>query len=145
MGRIRGGGYPPHRAPAIGPVRRGHSAPTEHVLYVDGGGAALYDANEGRGLPPITAAPRGSCQTPGPAKILETMTKLHATLRRSLLWLALLTAAGGMLAACDTPVGRAPNLQGDYWQNALVTNPNGGGPQVVRWGPPQNYNPSMPH
>jgi hypothetical protein len=57
-------------------------------------------------------------------------------------WFALLTAAGGTLAACDAPIGRAPNLQGTYWQNALVTNPKGGGPQVVRWGPPQNYNPS---
>lgn len=47
-----------------------------------------------------------------------------------------------LLAACDTPVGVAPNLQGSYWQNAVVTNPSGGGPQVVRWGPPQNWNPS---
>jgi hypothetical protein len=47
------------------------------------------------------------------------------------------------LAACSTaPVGIAPNLKGSYWENARVTNPNGGGPQVVRWGPPQNYNPS---
>jgi hypothetical protein len=30
---------------------------------------------------------------------------------------------------------------GTYWEHALVTNPAGGGPQVVRWGPPQNYNP----
>jgi len=74
------------------------------------------------------------------------MKKLHASLRRSLLSFAMLTAVGGLLAACDTPIGRAPNLRGDYEQNALVTNPNGGGPQVVRWGPPQNYNPSsMPH
>lgn len=52
--------------------------------------------------------------------------------------LALLTAAGGMLASCDTPVGESPALKGTYHEHALVTNPNGGGPQVVRWGPPQN-------
>jgi len=56
--------------------------------------------------------------------------------------IALLLAAGPLLAACDTPVGVAPNLRGTYWQNAIVTNPNGDGPQVVRWGPPQNYNAS---
>jgi len=60
---------------------------------------------------------------------------------RWLTWLAILTIGGGMLTSCDTPVGRAPDLQGSYWQNAVVTNPNGGGPQIVRWGPPQNYNP----
>lgn len=59
-------------------------------------------------------------------------------------WLArfaLLAAAGATLASCDTPVGRAPNLQGTYWQNAQVTHPNDDGPQVVRWGPAQNYEP----
>jgi len=61
--------------------------------------------------------------------------------RRRLTGFAILTLAGGMLASCDTPVGRAPDLQGSYWQNAVVTNPNGNGPQVVRWGPPQNFNP----
>ncbi len=70
------------------------------------------------------------------------MKKLWPLRYRWLASFALLTAAGGMLASCDTPIGRAPNLQGTYWQNALVTNPSGGGPQVVRWGPPQNYNPS---
>ena len=57
---------------------------------------------------------------------------------RSLGWFAALTAAGGMLASCGTPVGVSPALQGTYWQHALVTNPDGAGPQVVRWGPPQN-------
>ena len=55
-------------------------------------------------------------------------------------WLAvcvLLAAAGGMLASCDTPVGRAPDLQGSYRATSLVTNPDGDGPQVVRWGPPE--------
>jgi hypothetical protein len=47
-----------------------------------------------------------------------------------------------MLASCDTPVGESPALKGAYWQNALVTNPDGGGPQVVLWGPLQNYNPA---
>ena len=55
-------------------------------------------------------------------------------------WLAvcaLLTATGGMLVSCDTPIGRAPDLQGTYRATSLVTNPDGGGPQVVRWGPPE--------
>ena len=54
-------------------------------------------------------------------------------------WLALcalLTAAGGMLASCDTPIGVSPALQGTYRATSLVTNPDGDGPQVVRWGPP---------
>jgi hypothetical protein len=55
--------------------------------------------------------------------------------------LAVLVAAAGLLVSCDTPVGVSPGLQGTYWEHAQVTNPNGGGPQVVRWGPPQNYNP----
>jgi hypothetical protein len=50
-------------------------------------------------------------------------------------------AAATLLAACDTPTGMAPNLRGTYWQNALVTNPNGGGPQIVRWGPPDPFVP----
>jgi hypothetical protein len=57
--------------------------------------------------------------------------------------IALLTAGCGMLASCDNAVGVSPTLQGTYWEHALVTNPYGGGPQVVRWGPPQNYNPSQ--
>jgi len=59
-------------------------------------------------------------------------------------WLACfaaLTAAGGVLASCGTPVGVSPALQGTYWERALVTNPSGTGPQVVRWGPPQNDTP----
>lgn len=70
------------------------------------------------------------------------MTNVSSRVRRWLPWFVLLTAAGGMLASCDAPVGMSPALQGTYWEHALVTNPNGGGPQVVRWGPPQNYNPS---
>jgi len=51
---------------------------------------------------------------------------------------ALLTAAGVMLASCGTPVGVSPALKGTYQENARVTNPTGGGPQVVRWGEPEN-------
>jgi len=50
---------------------------------------------------------------------------------------ALLTAAAGMLASCDTPVGVSPALQGTYRANSLVTNPDNEGPHVVRWGPPE--------
>jgi len=42
-----------------------------------------------------------------------------------------------MLASCGTPVGRAPDLRGTYRATSLVTNPDGDGPQVVRWGPPE--------
>ena len=50
---------------------------------------------------------------------------------------ALLAAAGGMLASCDTPIGVSPALQGTYRAGSLVTNPDGDGPHVVRWGPPE--------
>jgi hypothetical protein len=73
------------------------------------------------------------------------MKKVTSRVCRWSEWFALLTAAGGMLASCDAPVGVSPALQGTYWEHALVTNPDGGGPQVVRWGPPQNYNPSQGH
>jgi len=56
--------------------------------------------------------------------------------------LAMLSAAAVSLVSCDAPVGESPALKGSYWEKALVTNPNGDGPQVVRWGPPQNFNPS---
>lgn len=72
------------------------------------------------------------------------MKKLSSHPCRRLPWFALLAVAGGMLASCDTPTGRAADLQGTYWQNAIVTNPKGNGPEVVRFGPPQNYNPSAP-
>jgi len=49
-------------------------------------------------------------------------------------WLALCALL--MAASCDTPIGVSPALQGTYLQHALVTNPDGSGPQVVRWGPP---------
>ena len=59
---------------------------------------------------------------------------------RRLVAMAVLVTAAASLGSCGTPVGVSPELRGTYWQNAIVTNPNGGGPQVVRWGPPQNYN-----
>jgi hypothetical protein len=57
--------------------------------------------------------------------------------KRALRRLALPLAVMAMLAACsDAPIGVAPNFHGTLWEHALMTNPNGGGPQVVRWGPP---------
>jgi len=50
---------------------------------------------------------------------------------------ALLIVAGVTLASCDTPVGVSPALKGTYWEHAIVTNPYGGGPMEVRWGPPE--------
>jgi len=61
----------------------------------------------------------------------------RALLCRWLALCALWTAAGGMLSSCDTPVGVSPALQGTSRATSLVTNPDGGGPQVVRWGPPK--------
>lgn len=61
---------------------------------------------------------------------------------RRLAWFALLIAAGGTLASCDTPVGVSPALKGTYREHALVTNPYGGGPMVVRWGAPENVLPT---
>jgi hypothetical protein len=69
------------------------------------------------------------------------MAKVCSRVCRWLRCFALLAVGAGSLASCDTPVGVAPRLQGTYWEHALVTNPDGGGPQVVRWGPPQNYVP----
>ncbi len=56
-----------------------------------------------------------------------------------LAWFALLTATCGMLASCDAPIGVSPALRGTYRENALVTNPDGNGPQVVRWGAPETF------
>jgi hypothetical protein len=47
-------------------------------------------------------------------------------------------AVTAALAACDTPEGTVPAWRGTYLEHAVVTNPNGGGPQVIRWGPPAN-------
>ena len=67
--------------------------------------------------------------------------KISSHTCRSLALVALLTAASGMLVSCDTPIGVSPALQGTYRENSLVTNPDGSGPKVVRWGPPENYAP----
>ena len=36
-------------------------------------------------------------------------------------------------AACSTPTGPATLANGS---RAVITNPAGGGPQIIRWGPP---------
>ena len=62
--------------------------------------------------------------------------------RRTRPWTMWLVATG-LLAGCTTaPIGRLPEYQGTYLQNALVTNPHSDGPHAVIWGPPPNYNPS---
>jgi hypothetical protein len=66
------------------------------------------------------------------------MNRVSSRVCHLLAWLTWLAAAGGVLASCDTPVGVAPDLKGTYQENALVTNPHGDGPQVVRWGAPEN-------
>jgi hypothetical protein len=70
-----------------------------------------------------STAPQRRCRCPG------------------LVRLVLLGLVAALPAACDTPVGVSPALKGTYWENALVTNPNGGGPMVVRWGPPDPWVP----
>jgi hypothetical protein len=67
------------------------------------------------------------------------MKKPSSQVCRRLAWVASLTAAGSMLASCGTPVGVSPALKGTYRENALVTNPDGRGPQVVRWGAPETF------
>lgn len=69
------------------------------------------------------------------------MQNRRSNLRRLLPLFALLTAASGLLSACDTPTGVSPLLKGTYWEHAVVTNPDGKGPMVVRYGPPTNYIP----
>ena len=58
--------------------------------------------------------------------------------------LALLLAVSAWLAAC-APIGQAPNYRGTYLEHAWVTNPNGGGPQITMWGPPENTDVSAEH
>ena len=55
---------------------------------------------------------------------------------RSVLRLMLLAAAAGAMTACDTPVGTPPSWRGVGTVPTVITNPQGGGPQVTRWGPP---------
>jgi hypothetical protein len=40
------------------------------------------------------------------------------------------------MTACDTPVGTPPSWRGVGTVPTVMTNPQGGGPQVTRWGPP---------
>jgi hypothetical protein len=54
--------------------------------------------------------------------------------------LGLLLAAGAWLAACGAPVGPSSIQQGTYLGQALVTNPNGGGPQIIMRAPPETSN-----
>jgi hypothetical protein len=44
-----------------------------------------------------------------------------------------------LLSACDTPVGTPSSWQGTYLDKIIVTNPDGGGPQVIRDGPPDYW------
>lgn len=69
------------------------------------------------------------------------MEKARSATCRHRVSLAALISAAALVASCTTPIGKAPNLRGTYWENAIVTNPDDKGAQVVRWGPPQDYNP----
>lgn len=138
--RICGVGCRPQLIPAFGPVGR-------WCLSVSSMGSALARCRR-------MGAAAGACSphkphagvSPNDGNSRNTFGHEEIPIASILpaAWFALLHVTGGMLTSCETPIGRAPDLQGTYWQNALVTNPNGGGPQVVRWGPPQNDNPSMP-
>jgi hypothetical protein len=101
--------------------RSGHSAPSRHDE-------------------PISHAPQ-PCKTLRTTEVFAAVKKISSRERRLLALVALFTAAGGMLASCNAPVGVSPALRGTYRENSLVTNPDGNGPQVVRWGPPENYAP----
>ena len=72
-------------------------------------------------------------------KVGATMQNISAHACRWLARFVLLGAACVVLASCDTPVGVSPALKGTYWEHAIVTNPYGGGPMEVRWGPPDPY------
>lgn len=49
-----------------------------------------------------------------------------------------LAATAAVLASCDTPVGTAPGFRNSSAPTTQLTNPQGGGAQVVRWGPPES-------
>jgi len=59
---------------------------------------------------------------------------------RSCRRLAALLAVSAWLAACDAPIGPATSPQGTYMGQALVTNPNGGGPQIIMRAAPETSN-----
>lgn len=51
-----------------------------------------------------------------------------------------------MLASCAaTPTGLGQDPIGPAGGQAIITNPNGGGPQVKLWGPPDSTNPEAPN
>jgi len=58
---------------------------------------------------------------------------------RTLATLILICAAAIPLSTCDTPVGTPPSWRGTYLDKAVATNPNGGGPQVIQFGPPDTF------
>jgi hypothetical protein len=47
----------------------------------------------------------------------------------------LLAVVATAIASCDRQVGMPPSWQALGLPNTQVTNPQGGGPQVVQWGP----------
>jgi hypothetical protein len=49
-----------------------------------------------------------------------------------------LAATAAVLASCDTPVGTPPGFRNSSAPTTQLTNPQGGGAQVVRWGPPES-------
>jgi hypothetical protein len=89
---------------------------------------------------PIAPAPQ-PCQTLRTTKVFEGVKKISLHGCHPLALVALLTAGGGMLVSCNTPIGVSAALLGTYRENSVVTNPDGNGPQVVRWGPPENRAP----
>jgi len=53
-------------------------------------------------------------------------------------------AAAILLSARDLPTGTPPSWRGTYFDKAVTTNPNGCGPQVIRYGPPGNVGRKLP-
>ena len=67
------------------------------------------------------------------------------TVARRLATLTLrICAAAILLSACDPPTGTPPSWRGTYLDKAVTTNPNGGGPQVIRYGPPGMWGGNCP-
>jgi len=48
-------------------------------------------------------------------------------------------AAVILLSACDGRLGTPASWRGTYLDKATATNPQGGGPQVIQFGPPQPW------
>ena len=116
---------------------------SQYPMFVVSNEVTMRTAPQPRPAPPPISAAHGLCakvrpQHAGRGHHHGHRGKVSSRVCCWLAWFAALTAAGGMLSSCATPVGVSPALQGTYWEHALVTNPDGAGPQVVRWGPPQN-------